>query len=78
MYVNGPAPAWCPNGTPSQMAGHSWHPVPFLLWSKLGTMDDINEFNEPACRDCILGTFPAKEVLSMAMAHSGRLMKFGA
>jgi 2,3-bisphosphoglycerate-independent phosphoglycerate mutase len=66
------------HSTPSQLAGHSWHPVPFLLNSRLGTTDDVAEFNEAACRKGALGTFPAKEVLSLAMAHAGRLMKFGA
>jgi 2,3-bisphosphoglycerate-independent phosphoglycerate mutase len=66
------------HSTPSQMAGHSWHPVPFLLWSKMGTTDSVDEFTEAACRTGALGTFPAKEVLSLAMAHAGRLMKFGA
>ena len=66
------------HSTPAQMAGHSWHPVPFLLWSKMGTTDSVNAFNEAACRTGALGTFPAKEVLSLAMAHAGRLMKFGA
>jgi len=66
------------HSTPSQMAGHSWHPVPFLLWSTMGTTDAVDEFTEAACRTGALGTFPAKEVLSLAMAHAGRLMKFGA
>jgi len=66
------------HSTPSQMAGHSWHPVPFLLWSTMGTTDAVDQFNEAACRMGALGTFPAKEVLSLAMAHAGRLMKFGA
>jgi 2,3-bisphosphoglycerate-independent phosphoglycerate mutase len=66
------------HSTPSQIAGHSWHPVPFLLWSKLGTTDSVDEFTEAACRAGALGTFTAKEVLSLAMAHAGRLMKFGA
>ena len=66
------------HSTPAQMAGHSWHPVPFLLWSKMGTTDAVDQFNEAACRMGALGTFPAKEVLSLAMAHAGRLMKFGA
>jgi 2,3-bisphosphoglycerate-independent phosphoglycerate mutase len=66
------------HSTPAQIAGHSWHPVPFLLWSKLGTTDSVDEFNEAACRHGSLGIFPAKEVLSLAMAHAGRLMKFGA
>jgi 2,3-bisphosphoglycerate-independent phosphoglycerate mutase len=66
------------HSTPAQMAGHSWHPVPFLLNSHLGTRDDIDEFNEAHCRRGSLGTFPAKEVLSLAMAHAGRLVKYGA
>jgi 2,3-bisphosphoglycerate-independent phosphoglycerate mutase len=66
------------HSTPSQFAAHSWHPVPFLIWSKLGTSDAVDQFHEPACRNGSLGIFPAKEVLSLAMAHAGRLMKFGA
>ena len=66
------------HSTPSQMAGHSWHPVPFLLNSKLGTTDDVDQFHEAACRRGSLGVFPARHVLSLAMAHAGRLMKFGA
>ena len=66
------------HSTPAQLAGHSWHPVPFLLNSKLGTIDDVDQFHEAACRRGALGTFPAKHVLSLAMAHAGRLMKYGA
>lgn len=66
------------HSTPAQMAGHSWHPVPFLLHSKLGIRDYVEAFNEVSCRNGSLGTFPAKEALSLAMAHAGRLMKFGA
>jgi 2,3-bisphosphoglycerate-independent phosphoglycerate mutase len=66
------------HSTPSQMAGHSWHAVPFLLNSKLGTTDDVDQFHEAACRRGSLGVFPARHVLSLAMAHAGRLMKYGA
>jgi 2,3-bisphosphoglycerate-independent phosphoglycerate mutase len=66
------------HSTPAQMAAHSWHPVPFLIHSTLGERDSVDEFHESACRQGMLGIFPAKEVLSLAMAHAGRLMKFGA
>jgi 2,3-bisphosphoglycerate-independent phosphoglycerate mutase len=66
------------HSTPALMAGHSWHPVPFLLWSRESPPDDVYEFNETACRAGALGIFPAKDALSLAMAHAGRLMKFGA
>jgi 2,3-bisphosphoglycerate-independent phosphoglycerate mutase len=66
------------HSTPATMASHSWHPVPFLIWSRDGVGDDVTEFNEPTCRNGALGTFQAKETLSYAMAQAGRLMKFGA
>ena len=66
------------HATPSLMASHSWHPVPFLLWSRNGVGDRVVQFNEAACQQGALGVFPAKEALSLAMAHAGRLMKFGA
>ena len=40
--------------------------------------DRVDQFSEAACAQGSLGTFPAKESLSLAMAHAGRLMKFGA
>jgi 2,3-bisphosphoglycerate-independent phosphoglycerate mutase len=66
------------HSTPAQLAAHSWHPVPFLLQSKLGTVDKVDSFTEEACRHGMLGIFPAKEALSLAMANAGKLMKFGA
>lgn len=66
------------HSTPAQLAAHSWHPVPFLLNSKLGTVDRVDVFTEEGCRNGMLGVFPAKEALSLAMANAGRLMKFGA
>jgi len=66
------------HSTPAQLAAHSWHPVPFLLKSSLGTVDKVDSFTEDACRHGMLGIFPAKEALSLAMANAGRLMKFGA
>jgi 2,3-bisphosphoglycerate-independent phosphoglycerate mutase len=66
------------HSTPSQLASHSWHPVPFMIWSKDALGDDNDEFNEVSCRRGALGVFPAKEALSLAMANAGRLMKFGA
>ena len=67
------------HSTPSVVAGHSWHPVPFLLHPQSFAQADQSEgFNEKACAHGILGTIPAKEVLSLAMAHAGRLTKYGA
>lgn len=67
------------HSTPAVVAGHSWHPVPFLFHAKaFAQADDAEGFNEKACARGVLGTFPAKEVLSLAMAHAGRLTKYGA
>jgi 2,3-bisphosphoglycerate-independent phosphoglycerate mutase len=67
------------HSTPARMAGHSWHPVPFLFHARNMTrLDRIEAFNERACANGVLGIFPAKEVLSLAMAHAGRLTKYGA
>jgi 2,3-bisphosphoglycerate-independent phosphoglycerate mutase len=67
------------HSTPAIVAGHSWHPVPFLLHAKtFARHDEAEGFNERACARGVLGTFPAKDALSLAMAHAGRLTKFGA
>ena len=66
------------HSTPAVLAGHSWHPVPFLLHSKWSLPDEVGAFNEQACLKGSLGIFPAKEALPLAMAHARRLAKYGA
>lgn len=66
------------HSTPAAMAAHSWHPVPFMLRSKLGRADPCDVFGETTLLQGALGTFPAKEALPLALAHAGRLKKFGA
>jgi 2,3-bisphosphoglycerate-independent phosphoglycerate mutase len=67
------------HSTPSVVAGHSWHPVPFLLHSRWTVRaDDADSFSERACLRGSLGTFPASEAMPLAMAHAGRLTKYGA
>lgn len=66
------------HSTPATMAGHSWHPVPFMLRSKLSRADVCESFNEVDLLKGCLGVFHAKEALPLAMAHAGRFRKFGA
>jgi 2,3-bisphosphoglycerate-independent phosphoglycerate mutase len=67
------------HSTPARMRMHSWHPVPFLLWSpELGMPDHQTSFGERACAQGGLGIFPATDVMSLALAHAGRLNKYGA
>ncbi|MCH8994805.1 MAG: 2,3-bisphosphoglycerate-independent phosphoglycerate mutase [Chloroflexi bacterium] len=66
------------HSTPAVLAGHSWHPVPFLLHSTWARPDNTTAFNEQACLLGSLGTFPAVEALPLAMAHARRFAKYGA
>jgi 2,3-bisphosphoglycerate-independent phosphoglycerate mutase len=66
------------HSTPAGMAAHSWHPVPFLLHGPNSRIDDVRDFDEMSCARGVLGTMPATDVLPLAMAHAGRLTKYGA
>lgn len=67
------------HSTPALMKAHSWHPVPFLLWAPaLHLPDSQTQFGERACALGGLGTFPAVDTMSFALAHAGRLNKYGA
>jgi 2,3-bisphosphoglycerate-independent phosphoglycerate mutase len=66
------------HSTPALMAAHSWHPVPFLLHSSYCREGNAMHFNEQECLKGSLGTFPAVDVMPLAMAHAMRLAKYGA
>jgi 2,3-bisphosphoglycerate-independent phosphoglycerate mutase len=66
------------HSTPSKLKSHSWHPVPILLWARSCRPDGVVEFGESYCLRGGLGQFPAKYLMSLAMAHAGRLGKYGA
>jgi 2,3-bisphosphoglycerate-independent phosphoglycerate mutase len=66
------------HSTPSALASHSWHPVPFVLNGPWCQSDPTRRFDEVQCRSGCLGTFPATEILPLAMAHARRLTKYGA
>ena len=66
------------HSTPSLIAGHSWHPVPFVILSRWCRPDRAENFDENSCRAGGLGTFPATAVLPLALANARRLTKFGA
>ena len=66
------------HSTPAALASHSWHPLPALLYSATCRPDRVERFGE---RDCIcggLGRMPTVHLMGLALAHAGRLEKFGA
>jgi 2,3-bisphosphoglycerate-independent phosphoglycerate mutase len=66
------------HSTPSKLKSHSWHPVPTVLCAKTVRPDGVVEFGESHCRRGGLGQVEAKYLMSLAMAHAGRLAKYGA
>jgi 2,3-bisphosphoglycerate-independent phosphoglycerate mutase len=66
------------HSTPAQMAAHSWHPVPVLLWGGTAPADGLARFDEVHCRQGSLGRFEAKHLLPQLLAAAGRLAKYGA
>jgi 2,3-bisphosphoglycerate-independent phosphoglycerate mutase len=65
------------HATPAVMAAHSWHPVPFMLHSKLTKGEGVPRFNERACAQGSVGRISATQVMLLAMAHAGKLIKYG-
>jgi 2,3-bisphosphoglycerate-independent phosphoglycerate mutase len=66
------------HSTPALLKGHSWHPLPIVLYSEWCRPDKVSEFSEKACISGGLGRFPATQVMPLAMAHGLKLNKFGA
>jgi len=65
------------HATPAIMAAHSWHPVPFLLHSKLTRGQGIPTFDEKACALGAIGSIPATSVMVLGLSHAGKMTKFG-
>jgi 2,3-bisphosphoglycerate-independent phosphoglycerate mutase len=66
------------HSTPPSMMAHSWHAVPMLMKAPHLRGGDGMAFNEINCRAGQIGTIMAKEIIPLAMAHAGKLEKFGA
>lgn len=66
------------HSTPSKLQSHSWHPVPTLLVANSVRTDAVTEFGESQCLRGGLGQFQAMYLLQLALAHAGRLGKYGA
>jgi 2,3-bisphosphoglycerate-independent phosphoglycerate mutase len=67
------------HSTPSRMRSHSFHPVPLLIWAPATARPDaVTTFGERPCIQGGLGQILAREIMPLALAHAGRLQKFGA
>jgi 2,3-bisphosphoglycerate-independent phosphoglycerate mutase len=66
------------HSTPASMAAHSWHPVPVMLHARHARRGSAYRFDETACLAGALGLRPGWHLMGLALAHAGRLKKFGA
>ncbi len=66
------------HSTPVLVKGHSWHPVPALVWAPFCGADGLARFHERHARQGSLGTLASKDLMAVLLANAGRLDKFGA
>lgn len=66
------------HSTPATLQSHSWHELPVLLWAKNIRPDGVTQFGERPCMAGGLGHIHHTDLMPLAMAHAGRLTKFGA
>jgi 2,3-bisphosphoglycerate-independent phosphoglycerate mutase len=66
------------HSTPARLRAHSWHPVPLMIVSPWCRPVPDATFGERSCLRGELGILPGVEVMTLALAHAGRLAKYGA
>lgn len=66
------------HSTPCAVKGHSWHPQPVLLHSRLSGSDKLQRFTETGANSGSLGVFEAKYLLRLMQANARMFDKFGA
>lgn len=68
----------CDHSTPAKLKGHSWHPCPFMVWSKYCRNDRATGYSETECAKGSLGRFPAVNAMTLMLANALKLEKYGA
>ena len=66
------------HASPTQLSGHSWHPVPTVMWGPHVGIDDTQVFSEHAAITGALGRAPTMTLMPRMLASAGRLDKHGA
>ncbi|MDD9952800.1 MAG: 2,3-bisphosphoglycerate-independent phosphoglycerate mutase [Candidatus Woesearchaeota archaeon] len=63
--------------TPAVCSDHSGHSVPLVICGGLQRNDSVQTFTEEALLRGSLGIMQSEHILTMAMAHAGKLKRFG-
>ncbi|ANE42539.1 2,3-bisphosphoglycerate-independent phosphoglycerate mutase [Deinococcus puniceus] len=66
------------HSTPSKLASHSWHPVPFLIHAEHGRKDVANRYTEEEAGRGSLGLRKGTDIMPLLMANALKLNKYGA
>lgn len=66
------------HSAPTQLAAHSWHPVPTMLWGDKVGRDAVQHFGERASATGLLGHLRTQDLMPLMLASAGRLEKYGA
>jgi 2,3-bisphosphoglycerate-independent phosphoglycerate mutase len=65
------------HSSPTQLSGHSWHPVPTLLYGRSSGVDEVQRFGERWCARGLLGWRRTTDLMPLMLAAAGRLQKYG-
>lgn len=66
------------HSSPTQLSGHSWHPVPVLMWGPHVGKDAVTTFAERTATTGLLGRMPTRQMMTVALAAADKLEKWGA
>lgn len=64
--------------TPCVLKEHSWHPIPTAMWYESCLEDEFGKLTERNCARGSLGRIEARDLIPLALAASGKLLKYGA
>ena len=64
------------HSTPAVLSGHSWHPVPLLIYSKDIGGDQVQSFSEKEFLNGQIGFVDSVNIMMLSLANSGKLKKF--